>query len=752
MSDTDQPQDPSESPKSYENPELRSIPSMVVDDHALEADRLATKYPLLEALQVLAGHYGRRTSVNALIAGLPIKDGGVAPTIFIRAAERANLQASLAHKNIEALKNLINLPCILVMRANQACILHALEKNEDGETVFITEFPETAGKKRRLSEEDLEVLYMDMAYFVRPKAKLDDRAGPAELEEGRNWFWSAIWKNKSIYSEVVLAALFINLFAIASPLFIMNVYDRIIPNQAFDSLWVLAIGVSIAFIFDLILKNLRAFFIDVAGRRADVRISATIFEQILGMKLASRPHSAGVLTSHMKEFETIRDFFTSATLATLVDLPFSFIFILIIYILAGPVALVPLLAMPLVLIVGWYAQKKLHDVIKQSMMESAMKAALMFEIATGLETVKTQAAEGHIQRKWEELSERASMTNVKSRQISAFATNWASFVQQMNSVVMVVVGTFLFADQSISLGGLIAAVILSGRALAPLAQVAGLLVRYNQTKQAFDQLDDLMKKPVERPMGRHFISMPKIQGKISFRDVSFHYPHQTVAALDKINFTINPGEHIGIIGAVGSGKTTTKRLILNLYEPSNGAVLIDDTDVRQVDPGDLRRQIGVVQQDPQLFFGSVRDNITLGHETVSEEAVIKAAELSGVMAFLRDTQHGLDTQVGERGEALSGGQRQAVAIARALLYDPKILILDEPTASIDPASEIRLKNKLKDITKDRTVILITHKGTMLDLVDKIMLMDRAKIVDFGPRDAVVKNLRDGKYKSQGGGS
>lgn len=735
--------------KTKVSPNVKEEIPVEVGQYELEADRLASKQPLLEALMVLAGHYGRRTSVNALTAGLPITNDAISPVLFVRAAERADLQATLSKKSISALKALLNLPCILVLREEQACILRSIEKDpETGDVTFIMEFPETVGRKRKLTEEQLADVYTGQAYFVRPRARLDDRAGPAEIEEGRDWFWAAIWKNKNIYKEVLVAALFINLFAIASPLFIMNVYDRVIPNQAFESLWVLAIGVTIAFVFDFILKNLRAFFIDIAGRRSDVRISAIIFEQILGMKLASRPYSAGVLVSHMKEFETIRDFFTSATMATIIDLPFSFIFVVIIFVLAGPVALVPLLAMPLVLIVGWVAQKKLDKVIKQSMLESAMKAALMFEVATGLETVKVQAAEGHIQRKWEELCERASKTHVKSREVSSFTTNWASFVQQMNSVVMVVVGTFLFAEQEISLGALIAAVILSGRALAPLAQVAGLLVRYNQTRQAFEQLDDLMAKPVERPKGVNYISKARFVGQIEFNDVTFNYPAQSVPAIKNLSFKIEGGQHIGVIGAVGSGKTTIERLILNLYEPTSGAVLIDNTDVRQIDPGDLRRQIGVVQQDPQLFYGSVRDNITLGHETVSEPAVLKAAKLAGVLDFLRGTEHGLDTQVGERGEALSGGQRQSVAIARALLYDPKILILDEPTASIDPASEIKLKNHLKHIIPGRTVILITHKGTMLDIVDKIILMDKSKIVDFGPRDDVIKNLRSGKYATK----
>jgi len=466
---------------------------------------------------------------------------------------------------------------------------------------------------------------------------------------------------------------------------------------------------------------------------------------MMGMNMTTRPPSAGILASDMKEFEQLRDFFTSATLATLVDLPFVFLFILIIAVIGGPVAFVPLAAVPVIVGMGFLLQGPLEKVIRQSLHENALKNALLFETIIGLETIKAQAAEGHKQRTWEELTDKASRTSVRSRRLSAFAQHWAMLVQQLVSVFIVIVGVFLISEGDLSMGALIACVILSGRAMGPLAQVAGLMIRYNQTKHALDQA-----RPVERPVGKHFVSMPSMKGQVEFRDISFHYPGQTTPALGDINFNIAPGEHVGIIGAVGSGKTTIERLLINLYQPSNGSVQIDGTDVRQIDPGDLRRNVGVVQQSPQLFFGSVRDNITMGHETAPDSAVLKAAELSGVMEFLGDSQAGLDTQVGERGEALSGGQRQAVAIARSLLYDPPILVLDEPTASIDPASENRLKKRLKVLCEGKTTILITHKGSMLELVDKLILVDRGRLVAYGPKDEVIRKLQAGDYSGKKG--
>ena len=380
----------------------------------LQADRIALKDPLVECLRTMAGHYGRRISTTALVAGLPVPKSGITPTLFVRAAERADLSARMVAKTLPALAIAPNLPCILILEGGQACILRkitsksgqaVIQKNSKGkkavasDTVYSVSFPETPDDTVDMPIRDLANIYTGNAFFVRPVFRADDRAGPAFLEKGRDWFWSALRANKSIYGTVVLGAVFINIFALVAPLFTMNVYDRVVPNNATDTLWVLVVGVSLAYMFDFILKNMRSMFLDVAGRRADVRLSSDIFEQVLGMKLAKRPGSAGVLTSTMREFETVRDFFTSATLVTLIDLPFAFMFIIIMFLLGGPVALVPLLIMPLIVFVGLHYQKQLKKIIKQSMAESALKSALMFETVTGLETIKVQAAESHTQRR-----------------------------------------------------------------------------------------------------------------------------------------------------------------------------------------------------------------------------------------------------------------------------------------------------------------------------------------------------------------
>ncbi|MDY0009230.1 MAG: type I secretion system permease/ATPase [Bdellovibrionales bacterium] len=712
----------------------------------LEAERLSLDDPLLECLAILAGSYGRRTTVAALSAGLPIHgDDMASPAAFVRAADRVSMTARMVRRPLKDLILSPSLPCIVVLKNNQACILSGR-----GKKGVLLVFPETPDVTTEISLGDLQMRYGGYAFFVRPRANLDSRAGPAQIETGRDWFWGAIWRHKKIYYEVMLAAVVINLLAVASPLFTMNVYDRVIPNSAFNTLWVLAFGVFVAYMFDFFLKILRAHFVDTAGRKADNLIGARVFEQMLAMKMAARPPSVGVHAANLKEFETLRDFFTSATIIAVIDFPFIIFFIFLIWLIAGPVAIVPAILVPLVLAVGISLQKPLDKVVKESMREGAYKSSLIFETLSGLETIKAQAAEGHMQRKWEELNEITSRTHVKARALSSFGVNVAGTAAGLCSVGMVVYGAYLIADGQMTMGALIASVILSGRAMAPLASVAAILTKFSQSKESLVRLNELMSSPVERPLGQTFISLPVMKGKLDFRDVVFRYPEQKTPALNNISFAVKPGEHVGIIGAVGSGKTTIERLILNLYQPESGSVQIDGVDVRQIDPADLRRNIGVVQQTPYLFFGTVRENITLGHESVPDAAVLRAAEMAGVMTFLRDSEAGLDTQVGERGENLSGGQRQAIAIARALLYNPPILLLDEPTASIDPGSERRLYGHLKELIKDRTILLVTHKSAVLGLVDKLILMDRGRIVAAGPRDEVIAKLQSGAFKAHAG--
>jgi ATP-binding cassette, subfamily C, bacterial LapB len=540
----------------------------------------------------------------------------------------------------------------------------------------------------------------------------------------------------------------INAFALASPLFIMNVYDRVVPNRAIETLWVLAFGALTVFLFDFLLRNLRGYFVDSAGKIADIKLAARIFEQVLGIRMAARPASAGAFANNLREFESLRDFFTSASLVTLVDLPFVMFFIAIVWLIGGPIAIVPTVAVPLVIAVGLILQMPLNRVVRRSFGEAAQKHGILVESISGLETIKSIGAEGRMQRDWEQYVGATARSATRARFLSALGVNFAAFAQNLVTVWVVIFGVYRIADGLMTVGALVACTIITGRAMAPLAQVAGLLTHYHQARAAYEALNQVMSLPSERPAQVRFVHRPELRGRVEFKNLTFSYPGQKFPALDDVSFAIGAGERVGLIGRIGSGKTTIEKLVLGLYEPERGAVLLDGTDLRQIDPADLRRNIGCVPQDVFLFHGTVRDNITLGAPFADDQAVLQAAQIAGVEDFLARHPLGFDLNVGERGESLSGGQRQAVAVARALLLDPPILLFDEPTSAMDNGAEVRLKQRLEAVLAGRTLILVTHRASVLSLVERLIVLDAGRIVADGPRDEVLKALAAGRIRAK----
>lgn len=695
---------------------------------------------LLECLLVVARAHGRPINRVSAVAGLPLEAGRLTPTLFARAAKRAGLTTNIVKQDIEQLK-LALLPAVLLLEDGDACVLLGVDKATHKAQVILPELGE-AEAEMPLSE--LTERYSGMAIYARPLFRFDARAPEIRGTRHKHWFWGAILEHAALYRDVIKAAFLINMFAIAVPLFTMNVYDRVVPNNATETLWVLAIGVAIVLIADLILRTMRGHFIDLASSRIDVKLSSYIMERVLGLRLADRPISAGSFAANLRSFELVRDFIASATVTALIDVPFALIFVAVIGWIAWPMVIPILIGMVLVMLYSLSVQGKMHDLTETTYRAGAQRNATLVESLVGLETLKAMNAEGMMQRKWEQSAAFLARVTAQLRLLALTAINSTLWVQQLVSVSVIVLGVYLIVDGELSMGGLIACMMLSARSLAPLAQVAGLLTQYHNAATALTTLNEIVDKPVERPDDAGFVSRQHFQGEIQFKDVSFVYPGEEVEALRHVSFTIKPGEKVALLGSVGSGKTTLQKMILGLYQPASGAVLVDGVDLRQLDPAELRQQIGYVPQDITLFFGTLRENLMVAAPYAEDTAVLKAAEVGGIQRLVNNHPKGFDMLVGERGESLSGGQRQGVAVARAVINDPPILLLDEPSGSMDHSSEERLKKTLTEYARDKTVVLITHRTAMLALVDRIIVLDAGKVVADGSKDQVVEALRQGK--------
>lgn len=698
------------------------------------------KDPLLQALHYVSRFYGLANAPEALITDLPLSNGLLTPFLLPRAAEKAGLQAREEQMPLEQVSPLL-FPVIALLRSGDACVVLGIDQQTQQAEVVLSQ---SDGSEQWLKLSELQAQYSGHLFLIKKRFRYDERSPEVLKTREGHWFWSTLWESRSIYRDVLVASVLINLFAIATPMFSRLVYDKIVPNLAFDSLWVLASGITVVFAFDLVLKLMRSYFIDVAGKKSDLLISAKIFAKVMGIRLEAKPPSVGAFARHLQEFESIREFFTSATISSLIDLPFALLFLLVIYMLAGPLVLVPLLAVILLCLYSLLIQKPLARSIEEGSRLASQKHANLVESLAGLETVKMFGAQSQFQYRWEEAVSHMSTWAIKSRKITDSVQNTAGFLQQFVSVAMIVFGVYLIAAGELTMGGLIAASMLSGRAVGPLVQLSLLSTRYNQAKSAMTILERLMAMPSEQEEGKRYIHRPVLKGKIEFDNVSFNYPGSDRAAVSNINLCIEPGEKVAIIGRIGSGKTTLERLLLGLFQPQQGSIRLDDTEISQINPMNVRRNIGCVPQDVTLFFGSIRDNIALGRPQVSDAEVLSAASRAGVTGFTQQDPAGLERQIGEGGQQLSGGQRQAIAIARAFLGNPQVLVLDEPTSSMDNRSELYIKRQLQSLSASQTLVLITHKMSMLNVVDRLIVMEKGKIIADGPRDEVLERLRKGE--------
>lgn len=696
--------------------------------------------PLLDCLVELTRIHGRPSTRAALSAGLPLPKTGLPPTLFARAAARAGLSCKILRRPLEKIDTAL-LPVVLLLEGDGACLL--LGWDDQGESANLL-FPEAGQGVVVLPREELFARYAGIAIFSRPNFRFDQRAPELKDIPQRHWFWGAFQDQLPLYRDILAAALLINLFALALPLFSMNIYDRVVPNFAVETLWMLAFGLVLVLVIDYFLRVMRGYFVDLAGSRIDLKLSTLIMERVLGMRLAERPASVGSYAATLRSFESVRDFIASATVTAVVDLPFGLLFFFVLGWISWPLVIPPLVGVILVVIYSYVVQHKMHELSETTFRASAMRNATLVETLTAMEAIKAHGAESQMQSKLEDTASFLARVSAQLRLLSSSVINGVSSLQQLVNIVMIVAGVYLIHEGKLTMGGLIAATMLSGRAMAPLGQIVALLMQYQNARTALSSLEETMKKPGERSDETNFVHRPDMAGEILFDNVSFSYPGRTQEALRGVSFRIKPGENVVVIGRVGSGKTTIQRLILGLYTPTQGAITMDGIDLRQLDPADLRRNVGYVEQDAMLFYGTLRDNIAIAAPYADDGAILAAAEVGGLIEFANRHPQGFDMIIGERGESLSGGQRQGVAIARAALLEPPILLLDEPTGAMDFSSEAQFKERLRSYAKHKTMIVVTHRNTLLDLADRIIVIDEGRIVADGPYEQVIEALKAGR--------
>ena len=694
--------------------------------------------PVLECLTFLARRYDRPSSPVVMSAGLALSDTGKLPF--------HQIEAALEHVGIRT--EVVRRP----LRRWKASDTPAILDLEDGHAVVMLEVKAGQGlihDPRRTDEVWIDLLKLEETYkgtavIVEPDPTRDRENERPWIKAARaHWFWSEIWKVRRTFGYVAMAATVINLLAFAMPLFTMNVYDRIIPNRAAASLWVLALGVVLAMGLEFTLRLARAQLVDEIGRDLDARLSQKLFEKVMNIPLLERAGSTGAFAKRISEYEIVRDFFASTTVVLAVDMVFMVLFLAMIFVLAGPLVLVPIAGIVMMVTAGATLQKAMGQVSKDAQADASLQHSVLVESIGGIETLKAARAEGVMLGRWRRYAQTSAGTQERLRKLTATAVNMASVSQQFITVGLIVGGFYMFNTGHISMGAIIALVMLAGRALSPVGQFAFLITRARQAMVTLDTLQTLMEAPDERSQAARSVVPTLGKGEIKLEHVSFRYPNTSSDSLSDLNLVIHPGEKIGVIGRVASGKSTLGRVLCGLYPPTDGSYLIDNLDSRQYHPHELRQEFRFVGQDAELFSGSVRDNLVLGGADALDQDLIDAVQRSGADMFIARDASGFDLSVGERGRRLSGGQRSFLVLARALVRPSKLLFLDEPTGAMDTQTERWFIDALnKGLSKDQTLVVSTHRHAMLNIVDRLLVIDQGRIIADGPKDQVLKTLAD----------
>jgi len=690
--------------------------------------------------------YHNHVAFEELVQGLPAASGRAVPDLFSgsnlinnfsRAADKAGLYSKLEKRKLKEISPL-TLPVILVMADGSGCILDNADTKSSRYCVIADDSNDLTWE---VDFDTLERTYSGFVFLIGKKFKDEERVKPALHTGDGHWFWSTLKISKPIYLDVIKASLLVNLFVLAMPLFTRNVYNRVIPNNAVETLWALGAGVILIIILDTLLKFLRTYFVELAAKKSDIIILSRLYEKVLDLKMEEAPRNIGSFATNFREFDSVRNFLTSSVTLALIDLPFSLLFLAVIYYLAGPLVVVPLVMMILLALYTVMIKRPLFTTVYESFEVASRKNSLLIEMLAGLKDIKFLNAAGFFQWKWENTVAELAELGIKTRMLSASLATVTGLLVQLNSVLIVIYGVYLIMDHNLTMGGLIAVSILSGRTIAPIGQVAALVANYEQTKVAFESIDGIMSKPSESLHGEEFLQKECVAGKIEFKNVTFTYPGAEKPAVKNLSFLLKKGEHVGIVGRTGSGKSTILKLMLGLYKPQEGAILIDDLDISQISPVFLRKNVSFVPQDFTLMTGSLRENLTFKAPYVDSDAIIAAARVGGLEDYISQHPQGFDSRIEERGANLSGGQKQGIAIARAFIVEAPLVLLDEPTNSMDGSTEALVRSTLQKKIDGKTTVLVTHKNAMLEIVDRIVVMEGAQLIFDGGKSAFFNKFR-----------
>ncbi|WP_353131961.1 type I secretion system permease/ATPase [Limnohabitans sp.] len=694
---------------------------------------------LLVCLVLLAKQLGHPLHAPAMRQGFALDDAGRIPLeAYPDLAHQHGLLAGWSRKKLADIPSYV-MPVLVSLVDGRACVLRAIEGN-----TAVVWWAESGTQDDRVSLEQLQGLARDEVLVVRLPATRNDQTLAPMQGAAFSWFWGTLWRFRHFYVESMVATVVANVLTLASVFFTMNVYDRVVPTQAYASLWTLAIGTTVAIVMEFIMRWLKARLVDLGGKKADLAINATLLREVMGIRLENRPQSVGVFASSMRDFESLRDFFSSASLVVLADMPFVLLFLVLIAMVGGPLAWIPGLAVPVLLIQGLWAQKPLMKHMRANMKESGDKQSVLVESVLNLELLKAHNAESYLQRRWEASNKAGADSYKEIRAITNWIMGWTSALTQLVTVFMVVAGVYMIHANMLTLGGLIACVILAGRALGPLGGVMSLASRYQQASSALETLDGLMKRPRDRVTGRTYVVPEHVAGALEAQALEFGYPGEhAIPVIKRLSIKIEAGQHVALLGRVGSGKSTLLRLMAGLYTPLAGSVRLDGVEMQQIEPAEVRSCMGYVGQDPQLFMGTLRENMVLSETWISDSKIIEVLKSLDLYEMVAAHPRGLDLPITEAGGGLSGGQRQLLSIARMMLRDPQLVYMDEPTANMDGNTEAHVIAVLKDWLKGRTLLMSTHRPQLLDWADVVAVIEAGQCVMMGPKQEMIDKLSRG---------